>query len=489
MLDRLLDFTYSAFDKNPNAQIALRITHPSRVTWAIADRVLTLGTEAGAQLATIALRGITMTDLAGQIEDAGCRVVYLNADMAQRAADTLLAGRARQSDANGDVLRAYDSILFSVLDAFAIVLEDAREDCVTALRQLYLGTASAELLDVWGDYFGLVRLNGELDEAYRLRIIAETLRPRVSKYAIENAVKVATGHNVEIYEPWRNTFILGGSQLSGDDHMEDGTYWTHNVIQPVTAEEADWDAIMTVVERSRAAGVIVAPPQFLGRMSVDAKIKQTVLTGHTHTMSLQAFNDVGGRLDAFALGEVEPSATNWEVSMAELITISNVTPLADPSSFDETRRNVRRANIVLSEGDPVGAINAVLPRSYWIQPPDFMTLGEHRLSDYEGRIYLGMVNEITELYAGSVAFQDFGGALASFGIEEIRSMGPVLANLPTTIAVLGIEEVHAEVTTLAGVLEPKPYLWGFYGGGVWDQDDTTDWQDVTPWGGGIQPQS
>jgi hypothetical protein len=486
MLDRLLGSTYSAFDKNPNAQIALRIKHPDRATWRVADRVLTLGTEAGAELVTIELRDRTMIELAGLIEEAGCQIVYLNLDMAQRAADSLLAGSARQSDANGDALRAYDSLLWSVLDAFAVVLEDAQEDVVTALRQLYLGTATDELLDVWGDYFGLVRNEGEPDEVYRLRIIAETLRPRVSKLAIEDAIKATTGHTVELYEPWRNTFVLSQSKVDGDDHIPDGTYWTHNVIQPVTSEEVDWTEILNVVERSRAAGVIVAPPRFDARLSVDATIEPVVLSAQTHTMSLQAFSDVNGRLDGFALGDSEPSAVNWKVAMAQLITVHNNDPLANPSSFDATRRNIRRANVVLSDSDPLGAINAVLPRSYWIQPPDFMTLSVHGLSDYEGRIYLGMVNEIITLMAGSVSFEDFSGARATFGIEEIRAFGPIDMGLPTQIGSLAIEEVHYSALSIPA---PEVSLWGFSGAGPWAQDTTTGWGEETPSGEGIKPQS
>lgn len=485
MLNRLLDSTYSAFDKNPNAQVALRVTHPDGVTWQVADRVLALGTEAGAQLATIALRGRTMDELAGLIEEAGCQIVYLNDDLATRAADCLLPGSARQSDTNGDVLRAYDSLLWSVLDAFAVVLEDASEDVAAALRQLYLGTASSELLDVWGDYFGAVRIEGEGDDAYRLRIIAETLRPRVNKFAIEDAIKASTGHAVEIYEPWRNQFTLGQSRLDGTDHIADGAYWTHNVIQPVTTEQVDWTEILKVVERSRAAGVVVAPPRFDARLFADATIHPQVQAGATQTMSMQAFNEASGRLDGFALGDEAPPPMNWKAAMSQLITVHNAQGLADPASIDATRRTIRRANVVLSDSDPLGAVNAVLPRAYWIQPPDFMTLSSHRLSDYEGRITFGMVNEVSELYAGSVSFEDFGGAVAGFAMEEVRSFGAIPANLSGTCQ-MGIESTRAEVLPVA---DPSVNLWGFSGAGPWTQNPDAGWSAETPWGDGIAPQS
>lgn len=493
MLDRLLDSTYSAFDKNPNAQIVLRITHPAGVAWKVADRTLTLATEAGAPLAAIALRGIKLAELAGLIAGAGCTVVYLNIDMAQRGADCLLPGSARQSDSNGDVLRAYDSMLWSVLDAFAVVLEDANADVVTALQQLYMGTATGEILDVWGGYFGLLRLTGELDDAYRARIITETLRPRVNKYAIENAIQASTGHTVELYEPWRNTFVLGQSALDGDDHMEDGTYWTHNVIQPTTTDKvADWSAILAIVERSRAAGVIVAPPQYQGRMSANANLSTntTVKGGMESVRSMAARLARKGQLDSFALGNEVADDTNWKCSMAELISLQNEVGLREQGSINASKRTLRRANIILSDSDAIGEINSVFQRTYWIQGPDDMVLGGAALSAYDGAIALGMVDEILTLFAASLSFSDFGGAQVSAGIEEVRSFGaiPAYEKISTQQPQVAIEAIHAEQVDVAKVMTPAVRMWGFGGVGSWNQNAGQTWNNDGEWGAGV-PQS
>jgi hypothetical protein len=164
MLERLLSSVYSAFDKNPNAQIAFRARHAAGLAWQVRDRVLTASTEAGAPLAVIALRDRTLDEVAELLAAAGCQIVYQNPDYAGRAADMLLSGSARQSQSEGDAFKAYDSLLWSLLDAYAIALEDADADIVAAIRQLYMGTAEAEWLEVWGDYFGVARDDGEADD-------------------------------------------------------------------------------------------------------------------------------------------------------------------------------------------------------------------------------------------------------------------------------------------------------------------------------------
>lgn len=489
MLERILSSTYSAFDKDPNAQIAFRVRHADGVAWQVRDRVLTASTELGAPLAVIALREKTMDEVVELLAAAGCEVVYQSPAYASRAADSLLDGSGRQSQSDGDAFRVYDSLLWAMLDAYAVALEDGSADIEAAIRQLYLGTAEAEWLEVWGDYFGIPRAANETDEAYRVRIIVETLRPRVTKLAIERAIKSVTGNTVEMYEPWRDLFILGVSELDGSHHMEDGRYWTHNVAQPVSSLSIDWKPVMDVIERSRPAGTIIAPPRLVPRLSVSSSMTTTgsALAGQTDTRSMSAFVESKGRLDFFALGDEAPGAINHKGSMGQLIALRNLDALATPGSIDATRRNMRRANIVLSDSDEIGAINSIFPRTYWIQPPDFMTLSSHTaLSDYDGAIELGMVNEITTLYAGGVSFSDMGGAVASFGIWENRPIGAVPAESETEQAPVGIEAVKSGVSTFSGTLNPKPAMWGFHGGGAWAQDEETGWEESTPWGTGVR---
>jgi len=491
MRERLLSSIYSAFDKDPHGQTAFRLRHPDGVAWKVRDRVLTASTEAGAPLAVVGLRDRTMGQVMAELQAAGCTIAYSNPDLVDRAADMLLTGAGRQSQSNGDALQAYDSLLWSMLDAYAVALEDADADIVAAIRQLYLGEAGGEWLEVWGEYFGLPRNDDELDEAYRVRIVVETLRPRVNRLAIEDAIKSTTGNSVALYEPWRDLFILGGSALDGAHHMPDGQFWTHNVAQPTSEKPIDWTPVLALINRSRPVGTIIAPPRFNAHLSAELELDplQAVKVGVEHVHGGTAVAKRGNRLDAFALGDAEPDIVNYKAAISQLITGSNSEPLANSAPIDAGRRNIRRANIVLSDSDPVGAINAVLPRSYWIQPEDDMRLsGTSALSHYDGRIRLGMVNEIRTLFALSLAFSDFGGAVVTMGITETRVIGPVECPLPVEQLEVGIEFVNAEIWPVSEYLNPTAAMWGFSGAGAWAQDSETGWEENVIWGNGL-PQS
>lgn len=183
--------------------------------------------------------------------------------------------------------------------------------------------------------------------------------------------------------------------------------------------------------------------------------------------------------------DVRP-ALNHRIQAGQLITVSNSRALANPDSI-ALRRNVRRANIALSDSDEIGAINAVFQRDYWHQPPDFMTLsGKTRLSAYDGRIERRPVDEIRTLFAASMSFSDVGGAVASFGITELRSIGAIETKQPTLQPKAGVEFVRGKHSRFDPVFNPAPAMWAYTGGGAWNQDAVTDWQDATPWGGGVR---
>lgn len=262
MLERLLCSTYSALDRDPHAQIAFRARHADGLAWSVRDRVLTASTELGAPLLVLPLHGATIGDVVATLGLAGCMIVYQNPDLLDRAADSLLSGAGRQSQSNGDAFPVYDSLLWSMLDAYAVTLEAASVDVDLAVKQLYLGTAQADLLDVWGDRFGQPREEGETDDAYRIRILVETLRPRVNQYAIEKAIFDITGHVVELYEPWKDLFVLGESALSGGHFMQDGAFYTYNVVQPQCKNPIDWARPLQVIHRNRPVGTVISAPAF-----------------------------------------------------------------------------------------------------------------------------------------------------------------------------------------------------------------------------------
>ena len=259
MLDRQLLSLYSALDKSPNSRIALRVRHPERMTWAIQRRKLTIGTEVHGDFSPIDLCAHSVQSLSRWLEDHGFQILYLDLELASRNAAALLAGRGGESLSNGDALYAYDSLLWSLLDAYALELEGTQDNIDAALLELYIESADGEWLDYWGEFFGLPR-GGRTDDVYRRYLIDETLRPRSNAIAIEKAVKELLSKVIRIYEPWKDMFILDESALSDAHHFQDGNFYTYNVIQPTSVEPIDWTDVLPVIRRNKPAGVVVAAP-------------------------------------------------------------------------------------------------------------------------------------------------------------------------------------------------------------------------------------
>lgn len=121
-----------------------------------------------------------------------------------------------------------------------------------------LATAKGAYLNYYGDWWGLPRDKNEDDDHYRDRLIKYLTLPRSSKQAIINAIKYYLKDKdayVDIYEPWRNIFILDQSKLDGADHLQ-GSYYRYCVIDvslgvPIT------DDIMKVINAFKAAGIEV----------------------------------------------------------------------------------------------------------------------------------------------------------------------------------------------------------------------------------------
>lgn len=376
MLDRLLDSTYSAFDKDPNAQIAFRMRHPAGLAWKVRDRVLTASTEAGAPLAVIALREKTIDGVVELLAAAGCEIVYQSAEYSGRAADSLLAGSGRQSASDGDAFRVYDSTLYSMLDAYAQALEDADVDIAAAIRQLYLGTAEGEWIDEWGGYYGLQRDQGELDDDYRVRILVETLRPRVNAIAIQKAVLDITGKRVKIYEPWVDLFILSGSDLSGAHKMHDGEFYTHNVIQPQSAVPISWDKPLEIIDRNRPAGTLMRPPVFKPATRFasfyGADPLPPVLAGRSDVRSTYTESIDPAALGYLALSDYE-SIVNYRCNIYQLNALSNPKGVNRFVAIGPAEV-FTKASVCLSEDAELGGLNCMFGLQKRIDYSDLVTL-------------------------------------------------------------------------------------------------------------------
>ncbi|SFU79631.1 phage tail protein [Pseudoduganella namucuonensis] len=219
------------------------------------------------------------------------------------------------------------------------------------------------------------------------------------------------------------------------------------------------------------------------RAGVDAAAGRRIALGRTDGRLDRLYIEDQSRLSVSPY-DVAP-VLNHRILAGQLITVSNPRPLENPDSISR-RRNIRRANIALSDSDEIGAINAVFQRDYWHQPPEVMRLSAAPLSAYDGRIERRPVDEISTLYAGALSFSDVGGALASFAVVEVRSIGAVPTNQPTAQPRVGVEFVRPSLSRFGAVLNPAPAMWAFEGAGPWSQDAATGWEEATPWGSGLR---
>jgi hypothetical protein len=258
-LQRLIDYPHAAvFDKAPGQVLAFRLRHPDGARWSVADAVFTAW--AGAQSWEFDLAALTVAGLAAALEAVGFEVDGLAPEIGRLSALVLVEGVGDEGVSNGDRIGAYTSLLWVLMGGYAVVLREAGAQVVQALRQMVITQAEGEWLDLWGALYDVARRAGEGDGAYAPRIPQEAFRLRESPIAIEEAVRDATGKAIHIEEPWENIFRLDTSLLSGGDKFQDGQRVGYFYIQPVSDKPLDWSDVLPVIERNKAAGVIVLPP-------------------------------------------------------------------------------------------------------------------------------------------------------------------------------------------------------------------------------------
>lgn len=259
-LQRLLKYPHAAvFDKDPLAELAIRVRHEDGSAWTVAAGVLSI--TAGATGFTYQLANYTVDSLADALVDDGFDVVRVNSVYGHLSALALVEGSNDQWLSNGDHLRVFTSLMWALFQGYSREVDAAQEQIRQALLQMVITTAEGEWLDLWGALYGVGRLDGESDAALRLRIPREAFRLRVNPRAIEAAIKELTGKDVSILEPWMDVFTLDGSLLSGPDKMQDGDRVGPFLIQPYSETPIDWSDVLPIIERNRPAGVASLPPK------------------------------------------------------------------------------------------------------------------------------------------------------------------------------------------------------------------------------------
>ncbi len=350
--ERLARHLYgSALDLDPDGEIAIRFGHPDGCSWRVDADQLTVTFTSGDE-AVFPLSG-TLQALAADLTAAGFIVRYVNPDLMHLSVAALLRGSGNDASSAHDQLQVFRSDLWTMLDAYSVVVDQADRDIVEAIAQLYIGTADGEMLEYWGEYFGVPRNASEADDAYRTRIIIEVLRPKNNKIALENAASEIAGDRIEIYEPWTDLFRLSESRLDAQK-MYDGEYSTPYVFRPVYRgyHNVDWSRILVVLNKLRPAGVLMLDPEWI------APVRNLDVTDHewgllrTEVHSHTAKYADKTELDHYRLSE--PVILNYRIVWFDLIGVESADGVPEPVLPLSTNRHFVRAQIALSDGATLG---------------------------------------------------------------------------------------------------------------------------------------
>lgn len=431
-LQRLLKYPHGAvFDTSPHAELVLRIRSEAGLAWVVADEVLTV--TAGDRELTYDLSALTIGQLAAALAADGIEVTPITPEFAGYSAAVLIDGRRNQADSNGDHLTGFRNPLWSLYSAYNVVLRRAGRQIGEAMRQMVITDAEGEWLDLWGTLYNTPRLNTEDDADYAQRIPQEAFRVRVNALAIEQAILDATGKDVRIEEPWGSMFRLDESALSGEQKFYDGSRIGYHLIRPVSKLSIDWSDVMPIIERNRAAGVVILDPEIRLGSLVDASINGSLWLGirSERGASLQLWTD--SRLDYMALSD-EEITRNWDVMISSVSTIANFDALLDPVSIAAVR-SIAMASITLSDGLALGDENAIFPRAELTQLGGEMVVSDNlELSSLDQAPVYRPVDRVT-LATNASGELDTGGAVgAGVAPTEIRAafvVADVLGSIQT----------------------------------------------------------
>lgn len=317
-LQRLLKYPHAAvFDKSAQAEPVLRVRSAEGLTWRVADEVLTVS--AGDRILSYELDQLTVGQLAASLQQDGIQVEFLSNDASGFSATVLVEGAGDQGQSNGDRLSRFRNLLWSLYSGYAREVRDAGEQVGQVLRQMVIPQAEDEWLDLWGALYGVARLDGEADPDYAPRIPEEAFRIRVNALAIEKAIKDATGKDVRIEEPWGSMFRLDESALSGTSRLYDGERVGYHLIRPVSTTSIEWDDVLAVIERNRAAGVLVLSPEVRKASFIDASADGTIWSGRTSLDGAYIQTWGEGRLSYLTLSD-EEFTRNYATAISNLST-------------------------------------------------------------------------------------------------------------------------------------------------------------------------
>lgn len=322
VLSKLIRYPHGAvFDKSPDAGVAFHINHPDGLIWSIVDEVLTV--KMPSVTTEYHLSRYTIGSLIAALQYDGVQVAKPSAYFFGRSSRVLLDGNGDASKPGGDALLGFKSDLWVTFAAFAAELRLAKLQVTEALKQMIITQAEGEWLDLWGSLYDVQRLPGEPDSDYQKRIPEEAFRLRVNKFAIEKAILDITGNRIHLREAWSRMFRLDSSRMSGTHRLVSGEEWRYGYIQPYAKGLFDWGNALEVIERNKAAGVIVFQPVAEIDRYVDAHLDGTISFGVAATAGAWVRPTFDFRLDYLQLSQTQPHR-NWTASILSVMGLMNI---------------------------------------------------------------------------------------------------------------------------------------------------------------------
>ena len=454
MITALLENLPGFFDRDPQADLALRIRHPAGLRWQVdtAD-ILTLSPD-GLPETAVDLRSLTVGELAASLTSSGFEIPYCNPDLAPRQASILIPGSGDQDCSNGDLLYSFRSILWAHLKAIGGELNTANLALAAMLRQLILPQAQESWADYWGYHFGIVRLTGESDADYTQRIIDEFYRARNNPVAMKKNVQRYTSQDVTLFEPWTKMWTLDQATLSGDDHLPSG-YYQYHILHPIGGAEVKWPIVLPVLMADRPAGTILWTPQSLIQHTIAPPITGTMTDGITtgYAATIPVYFDF--RLD-WLRTSIDQPIRNYPfiTSTQESALFQRIPSDQTPAAHVWPARTVRLGEICLSDSGPLGDLNSHFSGGWrWLETGTAPRLDDDAwLSD---RVWKRVKAGIDEYFESVVNWQF--PAIAPVGIQY--------AGQQNSLA-MGFVSVFYRLEQI--------YHWS----GNWDD---RLWSGVTPW--------
>jgi hypothetical protein len=416
MFDRLLRHPHRAvFDKAPASLPVIRFdrSYDGSLRWAIHDNT-TLEVELGGVSTFHSLEDHTVFSLVGSIRAQGITLGIVNSEFSPLSA-MVLVDDSGQPRSDRDPVLGYTSLLWVLLRSYTRELAVASYQVQQALRQMVLWQAEGYWLDYYGELYGIPREPGESDRSMQVRLPQEVTQGRVNGYAIEQAIKGSTGKDIEIREPWKLMFRLDESRLSDAHHLHDGHY-SYHVIQPVARAPTDFIDVLRVIDRNRAAGVLVSAPVIempAALVPVTAESDYVVYSGCTDVHAQTVWLGGDAPLGLMRLDDYE-FTFNHPMALYELRTYSN-TVGAQGEQSPISPRNVAYASIALSDGVPLGDENAILSRGQmrYLFDPEPILSDSLVPSDYDVDAQVRRVERVTiDTRGGQVPADVDGTALA-----------------------------------------------------------------------------